>query len=154
MRGVEAIGAGLAGAVALTVLHETVRHARDDAPRMDVLGERAIAAAARGVGAQPPAGDSLHRSALAGDIVANTLFYSLVGLGHPAGAWWRGTLLGITAGVGAVMLPGPLGLGRAPSNRTTQTGVMTVAWYVAGGLAAATAFRLFAAETDRGRAAG
>jgi hypothetical protein len=34
------------------------------------------------------------------------------------------------------VLPGPLGLGEAPSNRTPQTQLMTVAWYTAGGLVA------------------
>ena len=72
---------------------------------------------------------------LAGDIVSNAAYYSLTGSGK--NAWLRGGLLGLAAGVGGVVLPGPLGLGTAPSNRTTKTQVMTVAWYLLGGLAAA-----------------
>ena len=34
-----------------------------------------------------------------------------------------------------------MGLGEAPSNRTPQTKLMTVAWYLVGGLAAAGAAR-------------
>jgi hypothetical protein len=49
--------------------------------------------------------------------------------------------LGLAAGLGAVFLPGPLGLGSAPSNRTTQTQAMTVGWYLLGGLAAGLAYQ-------------
>ena len=38
-----AIGAGLAGAVALTLVHETARRVIPHAPRVDVIGVRAIA---------------------------------------------------------------------------------------------------------------
>ena len=69
---------------------------------------------------------------MAGDIVFNTLCYSLIGTGRPALP--QGLVLGLTAGVGGVVLPGPLGLGTAPSGRTTQTKVRTAAWYKLGGL--------------------
>ena len=36
----KALASGVAGACALTLLHEGVRRAVPDAPRMDVLGER------------------------------------------------------------------------------------------------------------------
>lgn len=36
-----ALAGGAAGAAALTLLHETARQTVPDAPRMDVLGERA-----------------------------------------------------------------------------------------------------------------
>ena len=45
-------------------------------------------------------------------------------------------------------MPGPLGLGHAPSNRTVSTQVMTVGWYVLGGLTAAAAYRLLASRHD------
>lgn len=132
----EAITAGAAGAAVLTLVHEAARRAVPGAPRMDVLGKRAITAGLRAAGAQPPPGDQLHAATLAGDLVANTAYYSLAGLGGADGAVARGGLLGLTAGLGAVFLPGPLGLGVAPSRRTPQTAVMTVAWYTLGGLVA------------------
>lgn len=137
----EAVAAGAAGAAALTLVHETVRRVRDDAPRMDVLGERAIASGLRAAGAEPPAESRLHAAALAVDLASNTAYYALVGLGGAEGAVARGALLGLVAGVGAVYLPGPLGLGTAPSRRTTQTAAMTVAWYTLGGLAAGAVYR-------------
>jgi hypothetical protein len=38
-----AIGGGIAGAITLTLIHETVRRPITDAPRMDLLGMEAIA---------------------------------------------------------------------------------------------------------------
>ena len=141
MSTVRALASGLAGACALTAIHQTARGLTPDAPRMDVLGMRAIDRSARAVGVEPPAGANLYAAAMGGDILFNSLYYSLVGMGGPDGAWLRGAALGLTAGVGAVLLPGPLGLGTGPSRRTPQTALMTVALYLAGGLAAAAACR-------------
>jgi hypothetical protein len=111
---------------------------------MDVLGMRAIAKSMRGVGQEPPPADELHALALAGDMAGNSLYYSLVAAGKPEGALLCGTILGLAAGVGAVLLPEPLGLGDAPSARTPETKAMTIGWYLAGGLAAAFAYRMLA----------
>ena len=50
----KALGSGLVGACALTLIHETARRFVDDAPRMDVLGMRALSKAARAVDVDPP----------------------------------------------------------------------------------------------------
>jgi len=86
--------------------------------------------------------------ALAGDIASNTAYYSLVGLAGRGNEIAAGTLLGLAAGIGAVTLPGPLGLGEEPSARSPQTKVMTVAWYIAGGLAAGLIFRSLSDRRD------
>ena len=144
---INALAGGAAGALALTLVHETVRRIHPDAPRMDVLGRRAIAAGVRAVGSEPPSGDTLQAASLAGDLVSNTANYSLVGLGGPDGAIARGGLLGLAAGLGAVFLPGPLGLGTGPSRRTPQTAAMAVAWYTLGGLVAGAVYGCL--QTDR-----
>ncbi len=146
MKTLSALGGGLAGACALTLIHETVRRINPDAPRMDLLGMRAIAKLTGKAGETPPDEDSLHRLALAGDVVSNSLYFSLVGFGSRKTALARGALLGLGAGVGAVTLPGPLGLGEESSARTTATKVMTVAWYLAGGLVAAGVAQLLAGK--------
>jgi hypothetical protein len=143
-----AVASGFVGACALTMIHESARRAVPHAPRMDVLGMRAIAGSLRAAGQEPPPDDELHALALAGDIVSNSLYYSLVGVGRPEAALLRGTILGLAAGAGAVFLPEPLGLGNAPSARTTKTKVMTVGWYLAGGIAAAISYRLLAGRTS------
>lgn len=145
-----ALGGGFAGAVALTLVHETARRFIDDAPRMDVVGMRAIAKSLRAAGQEVPV--PLHEVALAGDLVSNSLYYSLVGVGEARTALVRGALLGAAAGIGAVTLPGPLGLGQAPAARTPATAAMTIAWYTIGGLAAGAAFQLLGEETRGGSA--
>ncbi len=75
--------------------------------------------------------------------ITNTLYYSLVGVDGNKGTLLRGALLGGIAGVGAVLAPEPLGLGKQPSARTPATQVMTIAWYVIGGLAAAATWQRF-----------
>jgi hypothetical protein len=137
-----ALGSGLAGACALTLLHESARRVVPDAPRADVLGMRAIAKIMRSAGQEPPPDRELHKAALVGDIISNSLYYSLVAAGGGRHTWAIGSALGVAAGVGAVTLPGPLGLGTKPSARTPATAAMTVGWYLAGGLAAAAAYRL------------
>lgn len=142
MRTTHALLSGAAGASVLTAVHQTARRLTDEAPRMDVLGMRALSRLFRAAGQSPPPHSRLYRATLAGDLVSNTLYYSLVGVGESDGAWKRGALLGLGAGLGAVVLPPFLGLGSAPSRRTPATAAMTVAWYTLGGLAAAGAARL------------
>lgn len=138
-----ALAGGAIGASVLTLLHESVRRLRSDAPRMDVLGMRALARTMRRMGVKPPRTNRLHTSTLIGDLLANGLYFSLVGAGRDKGVWRRGALLGLAAGIGGVVLPPLTGLGSKPSGRTTETKIMTVAWYLAGGLAAAAASSLF-----------
>lgn len=137
-----ALGSGLAGACALTAAHQLLQKVTADAPRMDVLGERAIARGFEAVGATPPGEPTLYGLTLAGDIVSNSLFYSLVGLGSKKGAVARGAVLGLLAGVGGVVLPGPMGLGRGPSARTPATQALTVALYTLGGLTAGAVYAM------------
>ena len=42
MKTIAALGGGLAGAAAVTLLHETVRRIVPEAPRMDLLGKQAL----------------------------------------------------------------------------------------------------------------
>lgn len=145
MEPLKAIASGLAGACVLTLLHETTRRLRPaDAPRMDVLGMRAIAKIMRKADQQPPREDTLFTWAMVGDVVGNALYYSLTGTGK--GVWARGAALGLAAGIGAVALPGPMGLGNEPSNRTPQTSAMALALYLTGGLVAAAAASVLSAS--------
>lgn len=142
----KALGSGLLGACALTLIHETARRFLDDAPRMDVVGMRAIAKTMRAVDVEPPV--PLHEAALVGDIVSNSFYYSLVGAGSHEDALRNGAILGLAAGIGAVYLPERLGLGRQPSEDSPQTQLMTVAWYLVGGLAAGAAYRAIASDEE------
>jgi hypothetical protein len=143
----KALGSGLVGAFALTLVHETARRYIDDAPRMDVVGLRAIARTMQAAGADPPV--PLHEAALVGDLVTNSLYYGLVGLGGRENAVRNGALLGLAAGLGAVFLPEPLGLGRQPAKNSTETNLLTVAFYLLGGLAAGAAYQALSAGEDK-----
>ena len=86
--------------------------------------------------------------ALVGDLVSNSLYYSLVGAGARQDAMRNGALLGLAAGLGAVFLPEPLGLGRQPTEDSPETQLMTVAWYLLGGLAAGAAYSAIASDEE------
>lgn len=142
----KALGSGLVGAFTLTLVHETARRFIDDAPRMDVVGMRAITKTLHAAGAEPPV--PLHEAALVGDILTNSLFYGLVGLGRSEDGLRNGALLGLAAGLGAVFLPEPLGLGRQPTEDSPQTELMTVAWYMLGGIAAGAAYSALGSDDE------
>lgn len=132
-----AIG-GLAGACTLTILNETAKKIDKDAPRLDLLGMNAVAKMMKGVGISSlPGPAKLLPAAMAGDLVTNSLYYGLAEAGDKRKTLIRGTLLGLGAGVGAVALAKPMGLDERATAATTKTKVLTVAWYVVGGLVAA-----------------
>ena len=137
LRKQDALLSGMAGAAALTAVHQAARMITDNAPRMDVVGMRAIARGKDAVGTSSGAdvgtaeNPALYNMALAGDLAFNSAYYSL------ATTWARGAALGLIAGVGALLLPKKMGLGDPPGSELLSNQVMTVAWYVVGGLAAA-----------------
>lgn len=132
-----ALRAGVVGAATVTVLNQVGKQVIPDAPQMDVLGERAIARGLEAVGHEAPAGRKLFSLSLVGDVVSNSAFYALVGVGGARGAWRRGAMLGAAAGLGALFLPQRLGLGSGPSSRTPATRMLAFAWYTTAGLVAA-----------------
>jgi len=120
----------------LNAVHESARRVIPHAPRMDVIGTRAIRRPMVAAGMQPPSWNRLHKAALAGDLVANSAYYALVGLGDPETARQRGLILGLAAGIGGAVLPPLIGLGNQPYRKTPYTQLLTVAWYTIGGMVA------------------
>ena len=133
----EALAGGVAGAAALTILHESARQVIPHAPRVDVIGMRGIRRPIEAAGFTPPRGRTLYGLSMLGEMVSNGAFYSLVGVGNPRHVYGRGAALGLAAGLGAAFLPPVLGLGNQPHRRAPYTQLMTIAWYTVGGLAAA-----------------
>lgn len=128
----DSLVSGMAGAVALTAIHQAAKAVTSDAPRMDVVGMRALVRGAERVDADlPETHQGLYRAALAGDLICNAAYYSL------ATNYKRGAAMGILAGIGALMLPQRLGLGAPPHSELLSNQIMTVAWYTLGGIAAA-----------------
>ena len=133
---------GLAGACTLTLLNESIKKIDKDAPRMDLLGMNAVARLMKGNNILTQTADKLFPVALAGDLVSNSLYYSMADAGDKKSTLIRGSLLGLGAGIGAVALPKALGLNEEATTRTFKTKVLTITWYVLGGLVAAAAINL------------
>jgi hypothetical protein len=139
--------AGACGATAVTSIHELGRKQVYGAPRMDVVGERALTRALRAARIRPPRGERLRNATLVAELISNTLWYSLLGLGRGERPVRRGLLLGLVAGVGGVMLTPKLGLGRAPVRRAARTPWLTIVWYTLGGITAGVALRALRSRT-------
>lgn len=131
---------GLAGAVALNVLHESVRHLYPDAPRVDKVGGEALNKLRSAVGAEELSGKELYAHTLAGDVVSNALYFSVAGVSsrNPVAA---GTVAGLAAGVGAVCLTKKMGLDDEPINRSSGISAATIAYYTFGGMIAGLAIK-------------
>lgn len=132
---------GLAGSLALTILHETIRKNVALAPRMDLMGEEGLAKVLSAAGIPVPDEPKLFNLTMGGDIVGNAGYYALVAAApkHPVVA---GAVLGAAAGIGALVLPDKLGLNKEYSNATPKTQFLTLAIYFVGGIVAGAVYKV------------
>ena len=137
----QSIISGLAGSIALTILHETLRKTVDDAPRMDKMGRQGLRKILEASGSKVPPADDLQKITLAGDVIGNAAYYALVGI-KPLNPLSTGAALGLAAGIGALVLPGKIGLNDHYSNATTKTQVLTGTLYFTGGLIAGAVYKM------------
>jgi hypothetical protein len=107
MKATTVLAGGLAGATAVTLIHESIKAVVPQAPRMDRLGMQAISKGLRKANKRVPE-DALFTMAMAGDLLSNAIYYSAAGIGSEKNIWLRSSVLGLSAGLGAVVLPGPL----------------------------------------------
>lgn len=128
--------AGLAGAAALNILHESLKNKRDT-PRIDFLGEQALQKTVRYFGGTITDTDDLYKATLAGDLISNTIYYSWIASGKRSHIWPKAIAMGLAAGIGAVTLPKPMGLNPKPVAKTDEIKAMTVGYYLFGALVAA-----------------
>jgi hypothetical protein len=137
MKEIENIAGGFAGALALNILHETYKRLDEEAPRVDLVGEEALTKTVESVGLEAPKGNKLFGATLAADVISNAMYFSAIGVGKKENILLRGMGYGLAAGIGAVTLTKPLGLNDTPVTKTNKTKVLTVAWYLVGGIVAA-----------------
>ena len=142
MKASAALAGGLAGTLTVASLHDALKRVTHDAPRMDLLNIALIRKGLKSMNKEVPGEDELQRWAVGGELFCDTAYYSLAGVGGKKGVWFRGALLGLVAGVTAVVLPKPLGLPEEPSNKTLGTQLMTIGLYLMGGLVAAAVTQL------------
>ena len=129
--------AGLSGAVALNVLHESIKNKRST-PRIDQLGEQALQKTVRYFGGNITDSDQLYTVTLAGDLVSNTIYYSWIASSKTSFIWPKAMAMGLLAGFGAITLPEHLGLNPKAVTKTERVKIMTIGYYVFGALVAAT----------------
>ena len=129
--------AGLAGSIALNLLHESLRKQRSDVPRVDLLGKDALLKTLHYFGTGIADEDDLYKATLAGDIISNTMYYSLIGAGSAKYLWPKAIVMGLTAGIGAVELPKPMGLNPKPVAGTDKKKVLTIGYYLFGAIVTA-----------------
>ncbi len=129
--------AGLGGAVALNILHESLKKTSNDMPRIDLLGEEALQKSLNQFGTAIKDPDTLYAATLGGDLISNSVYYSMIGMGNPKNIWPKAVVLGLAAGVGAVTLAKPLGLNPQPVAKNTQVKLLTVGYYLFGALVTA-----------------
>jgi hypothetical protein len=137
MKASAAFAGGLAGTLTVSTIHEAFRRVTPDAPRIDKLNMALLRKGFKSVNKPEPGDDELQRWGVGLELACDTAYYSVAGVGGKKGVWMRAGLLGLVAGVTAVVLPKPLGLPQEPTNKTVATQLMTIGLYVMGGLAAA-----------------
>jgi hypothetical protein len=134
-----ALVAGVAGAVAVNVVHELTRYAAggnpstDRVPRLDRLGEDGVVLAANALGLTPPRrGMPRYATAMAGDIAINAGLYALTA-GMTKSPLVGGTVAAVAAGVAGLLTPKLVGLEKH-TGTTAQAKAMTFADYAIGGV--------------------
>ncbi|AZA55141.1 hypothetical protein [Chryseobacterium sp. G0201] len=120
--------AGLGGAIALNLLHETIRKNFDNVPEVNKMGEEALNKVLDKVDMQITNHDQLYAATLAGDVISNGIYYATTA------TTGFSITSGVVAGLGAVMLPEKMGLNDEPVAETTQKKVMTVGYYLFGAI--------------------
>ncbi|TRW27175.1 hypothetical protein FMM05_00595 [Flavobacterium zepuense] len=126
--------AGLGGAIVLNIIHESLKKKGPDMPRVDLVGEEALQKSLNYLGTSIDDDATLYKVTLAGDVISNALYYSLIGGGSYKHIWTWAVFYGLSGGIGAVTLPEPAGLDPEPVNKAQKTKVLTVAYYLAGAL--------------------
>lgn len=126
--------AGLGGAIALNILHESLKKSGKNMPRIDKLGEEALQKGLRYAGSEINDESKLYGATLGADLISNALYFSLIGAGDKKHIWPKAIALGLAAGSGAITLPEPLGLDAKPVAKNTKVKTLTVGYYLFGAL--------------------
>lgn len=131
-----ALAAGFGGAVALNILHETMRKNCSNVPEVNKVGEEALSKMLDTANVHLK-DDELYGATLAADLVSNGLYYSALATNK------AGLFSGLLGGIGAVALPKYLGLDDRPVASTDRKKILTVAYYTAGAAVTMLLYRAF-----------
>lgn len=140
MKVISSVAGGLAGALSIRLMQEALRRIDPTAPRLDLLRKQAAFKIADKINGKPVDAGKLNVFCVAGDIVSNTLYFSLTAAAGKK-AMPVGSLLGLGMGAGALTLPAKLGLNSYFVSGTRKRKIMTMGMYLIGGLIAASVGR-------------
>jgi hypothetical protein len=134
--------AGLAGALAVNLVHEATRKAAGGnppparVPRLDRLGQEGLARGMRMVGMEPPApGPKRYWAAMAGDVATNAALYAVATRSR------NPLTRGVVAGTAGLVLPKLAGMQRH-TGTTKRVKAMTFADYAIGGIVSGAVLKL------------
>jgi len=131
MNALKLVATGLAGSSSLTGVHQSLRN-KKSTPRVDLLGQQALK---KIFGIQSKKKEEeTYWGSLAGDLLFNTAYYSIVAKSkRPV---LTGTLLGLGAGVMALVAPDFMNLDKKYVKKSSKQKWITVAYYTLGGVVA------------------
>ena len=132
---------GLAGAIVLTLLNESLKNVNSDMPRIDLVGKEVVQKTAEYFGLDIENSESLLSTALVSDIISNTAYYSLIN-GEKEELWLKAASAGLLAGLGAVNLPDKMGLNDEPVSKSLTTKALVIGYYLAGAFTTAAVIRM------------
>lgn len=133
---------GLVGAAAVTGLNYLGQRITSYAPHLDKLGEKAVRKSSKAVTGTKPDETTVQATALGGELISNSMVYSLAGVGRSKRPELRGVLAGVGMGAAVVLLAPLLGLGNRTTGVGTRGKAMAIGQYALGGLAAGLAHRV------------
>lgn len=119
--------AGFAGAIALNILHETIRKNFKNVPHINEVGEEALLKISDYASISIEGENSRYAATLVGDVISNGLYYAST-------ATEKDLASGLIAGIGAVALPKRMGLNDEPVAENFQKKAMTIGYYVFGAI--------------------
>jgi hypothetical protein len=126
---------GIAGACALNLINQGMRTIDKRAPGLDLLGMNAVAKITK-PRIPVPVLNRIFPLALSGDMISSSLYFAMAKGKTYQQTLLRGALLGLGAGLGAAMVP-RLATGKTAVHTGMGSRLLTVTWYVIGGLVAA-----------------
>lgn len=126
------IATGFAGSSALTGLHQILRN-MEGAPRVDLLGKQAIEKAL-GDDKANFSDKSLYWSSIAGDILSNSAFYSIIA--RAKNPVFTGAIVGAVIGVMTLVSPNILNLDKDLVKSSDTKKYITIGYYIFGGIVA------------------
>ena len=131
---------GLAGAFALALIDQGIRRVNKAVPHFDL---HRMNTGVKIMNPRLPVLDRIFPLSLGGGMISNSLYYSLAKGKTYQQTLLRGALLGLGAGIGTLVMPRRTTGAGSTVKATTKEKLFNVAWYVVGGVVAASAIHWF-----------